>query len=223
MNIIGQKELLISNHRISVRQTRAGSDGEDLITPDGQWDIMVYKLCGDVQVLLFDRPLLEPVQVPVIAGQEQLIISFHVGSYIAQIARSDEGVQFLPVKDNKTFELAGTTFTVPDFEEVESTITALIESGILVQDKVVAKTAHKQKPGASIRTIQRQFRNVTGMTPYYYAQAERAREAATLLRQGKSALATAHDLGYTDQFHMTHALKKFVGKTPRQIQQEERS
>jgi AraC-like DNA-binding protein len=222
VNIIGQKELLISNHRISVSQTRADSGGEDLITPDGQWDIMVYKLRGDVQVLLFDRPLLEPVRVPVIAGQEQLIISFHAGSYMAQIARSDEGAQFLPVKDNKTFELAGTTFALPTLETVENFVEALIERGILVQDKVVAKTAHNRKPGASIRTIQRQFRQVTGMTPYYYAQAERARQAATLLREGKPTITVAYELNYTDQFHMTHALKKFVGKTPRQIQQEEK-
>lgn len=221
VNIIQQKEFSISNHRISVCQTYADTDGEDLITPDGQWDIMVYKLRGKVQVLLFDRPLLQPVSVPVIAGQEQLIISFYAGSYMAQIVRSDEGVQFLQVNDNKVFELGDQVFAIPTFETVEDTIRNLIESGVLIQDKVVAKTAYREKPGASSRTIQRQFRYVTGMTPYYYMQAERAREAARLLRQGKSAISVAHDLDYADQFHMSHALKKFIGKTPRQIKREE--
>lgn len=222
VNIIGQKEFSISNHNIIVSQTRADHDGEDLIAPDGQWDIMIYKLHNTIQVLLFDRPLLEPVRVPVVAGQEQLIISFYAGSYMPGITRSDDGVHFLPVKDNQTFQLGGRSFTIPTFETVEHTITTLVESGILVQDKVVAKTAHKQKPGASTRTIQRQFRQVTGMTPYYYAQAERARQAAVLLRQGMSTLVVAHELQYSDQFHMTHALKKFVGKSPRELRQEQK-
>ena len=221
MNSIRQKEFSISNHRITVTQTRADSDGEDLITPDGYWDIMVYKLYGKVEVLLFDRPLLEPARVPVIAGQEQLIISFDAGSYIAQKLRSEQGVQFLPVKDNATFQIDDYIFVIPTFETAEDTVKDLLESGILLQDKVVARRAHEEKPGASTRTIQRQFQRITGMTPYYYVQAERARRAAALLRQGKPTLAVAHELNYTDQFHMTRSLKKFVGKTPRQIRQED--
>lgn len=79
VNIIRQKEFSIVSHRVGVIQTCADSDGEDLIAPDGQWDIMVYKLRGKIQVLLFDRPLLQPATVPVVAGQEQLIISFYAG------------------------------------------------------------------------------------------------------------------------------------------------
>lgn len=68
--------------------------------------------------------------------------------------------------------------------------------------------------------MQRQFRHITGMTPHYYAQAVRARQAFLLLQQGESAIAVAHELGYSDQFHMTHALKRFVGKTPREIKRD---
>lgn len=220
MNIIRQKTLDISGHHITVVQTYADSDGEDLVVPDGFWDILIYKLQGVTQVLLFDRPLLKPVKVPIIAGQEQLIISFHAGSYVTQIPRSEDGVHFLPVLDNGAFRIGSHAFTIPTFETVEDIVRGLIENGILVQDKVIARTTQHQKQGASIRTVQRQFRNITGMTPHYYAQATRAREAATLLRQGKPAVTVAHDLNYTDQFHMTHALKKFIGKTPREIMRE---
>ncbi|HEX6258484.1 MAG TPA: hypothetical protein VFZ48_03320 [Candidatus Saccharimonadales bacterium] len=58
MNIIRQKTFDISGHHITVVQTYADSSGEDLVMPDGHWDIMVYSLQNTVQVLLFDRPLL---------------------------------------------------------------------------------------------------------------------------------------------------------------------
>lgn len=220
MNSIKQKVFDMAGHHITVAQTYADSDGEDLVVPDGHWDIMVYRLRGSVKVLVFDRPLLQPVKVPVVAGQEQLIISFHAGSYLTKIPRSQEGVHFLPVLDKKTFTIGSHALTIPSFETAEATIRDLIDHGILVQDKIVARTTQNQKQGASIRTVQRQFRHITGMTPHYFAQASRARQAAALLREGKSALAVAHELQYTDQFHMTHALKKFIGKTPRQIMQE---
>ncbi|HEX6258485.1 MAG TPA: AraC family transcriptional regulator [Candidatus Saccharimonadales bacterium] len=157
--------------------------------------------------------------MPVKAGQGQLIISFHAGSYVAQIPRSEDGVRFLPVHNNRTFDIGPHTLAIPTFETVEDTVRHLIERGILLQDKVVARTTQNQKQGASIRTVQRQFRNITGMTPHYYAQAARARQAVELLQQGKPAITVAHELNYTDQFHMTHALKKFTGKTPREIMQ----
>jgi AraC-like DNA-binding protein len=220
MNTIRQKSFDIGGHHITVVQTYADKDGEDLVAPDGHWDIMVYKLKGVYQVLLFDRPLLQPVKVPVIAGQEQLIVSFHAGSYITQIPRSEKGVHFLPVQNNE-FHIGSCAFAIPTFEKVEEFVQALIEKSILIQDKVVVRTTQNQKQGASIRTVQRQFRRITGMTPHYYAQALRARQAAIMLRQGHPPVTVAHELGYADQFHMTHALKKFVGKTPREIMQED--
>lgn len=220
MNIIRQMELDILGHHITVVQTYADSDGEDLVVPDGLWDILVYKLQGVTQVLLFDRPLSEPVKVPVIANQEQLIISFHAGSYLTKIPRSEDGVHFLPVQKDGTFRIGPLVIAIPTFESVEATVHSLIESGILVQDKVVSRTTQNQKQGASVRTVQRQFRHITGMTPHYYMQAARARQAAEFLRQGKPAISVAHELNYTDQFHMTHALKRFVGKTAREIMRE---
>ncbi|HEX8763331.1 MAG TPA: helix-turn-helix domain-containing protein [Candidatus Saccharimonadales bacterium] len=207
-------------HNIVVTQTRANVSGEDLVVPDGQWDIMAYTLHGNTQMLLFDQPLQGPVKVPVVAGQQQLIISFHAGSYIAKVPRSKRGVHFLLVQNNQTFQLADRTFPIPTFDTVEDFTKALIESNILVQDRVVTQAAHSQKPNASTRTVQRQFRHVTGMTPHYYAQAVRARQAFFLLQRGEPAITVAHELGYTDQFHMTHALKRFVGKTPREIKRD---
>ena len=49
MNIIRQKTLDVSGHHITVVQTYADSDGEDLVVPDGFWDILVYKLHGVTQ------------------------------------------------------------------------------------------------------------------------------------------------------------------------------
>lgn len=100
-------------------QTQANADGEDLVVPDGQWDIMAYMLHGNTQMLLFDRPLQGPVKVPVVAGQQQLIISFHAGSYMAKIPRSKQGVHFLLVQNNQTFQLADKTFPIPTFDTLK--------------------------------------------------------------------------------------------------------
>jgi methylphosphotriester-DNA--protein-cysteine methyltransferase len=38
-----------------------------------------------------------------------------------------------------------------------------------------------------------------------------------MLQQGASILDTVYSLGYFDQPHLTHALKRFMGQTPAQF------
>ncbi len=46
---------------------------------------------------------------------------------------------------------------------------------------------------------------------------QRARYATTLLKQGMSILDVVEMAGYSDQPHLTHALKYLMGHTPAQI------
>jgi AraC-like DNA-binding protein len=48
-------------------------------------------------------------------------------------------------------------------------------------------------------------------------QIERARSAAVMLREGVSILDTVVELGYSDQPHLTRALKYYAGMTPGQL------
>jgi len=69
----------------------------------------------------------------------------------------------------------------------------------------------------SPRSIQRYFQRSTGLTQRSIFQIERARQAAALLEQGVTILDAVDLAGYTDQAHLTKALKRYIGLTPAQI------
>ena len=54
-------------------------------------------------------------------------------------------------------------------------------------------------------------------------QIERARYATTLLRQGLSILDVVYEAGYSDQPHLTRALKQLIGLTPAQLTDRSRN
>jgi len=77
------------------------------------------------------------------------------------------------------------------------------------------------RPGElSTRTAQRRFLRATGLTHGVFRQIERARHAATLLKQGAGILDTVQEAGYFDQAHLTRSLKHLIGRTPGQILRE---
>jgi methylphosphotriester-DNA--protein-cysteine methyltransferase len=67
------------------------------------------------------------------------------------------------------------------------------------------------------RTVRHRFLRATGLTQLHIYQAERARRAEALLRQGVSILDTVFEAGYYDQPHLTRSLKRFIGHTPAQL------
>ena len=70
---------------------------------------------------------------------------------------------------------------------------------------------------SSERTAQRWTRRSTGLTRRAIGQIERALRAVELVRQGAPLREVAQGAGYADQAHLTRALKRFVGITPRQV------
>jgi AraC-like DNA-binding protein len=77
--------------------------------------------------------------------------------------------------------------------------------------------------GISARTVQRRLVQATGLTQSDVLQIERARYATTLLKQGLSILDTVHQAGYYDQPHLTRSLKHYVGQTPAQLANQNRT
>jgi AraC-like DNA-binding protein len=59
--------------------------------------------------------------------------------------------------------------------------------------------------------------NTTGLSPYFFHQIQRAQHATQLLQQGTPIAQVAIEAGYTDQAHMTKAVKALMGLTPAQI------
>ncbi|HVI69512.1 MAG TPA: helix-turn-helix domain-containing protein [Magnetospirillaceae bacterium] len=198
-----------------VRKSMAITTGKELITPDGCWDIMVYKHQGSTKVMLVSSPLVSPAEVPHFAGQEMLVITFEPGAFIfAQLPLTVAGMHELSLVGKRSFWLGSSVIEIPNFENADTFADRLRRDGFLINDTVVENALVGKSDEQQSRTRQRHFRRVMGMSLVYFRQIERANAAADRLRRGSPILQVAHDLGYSDQFHMANSLRRILGQTP---------
>jgi len=123
----------------------------------------------------------------------------------------------LPDATSTRFWLHGSAWQFPDYENADTFIARLVREGLLAREPVVEAALHNRLRGLSPRTAERRFLRATGLTQGTVRQIERARYAATLLRQGASILDTVARAGYYDQPHLTRAMRHFIGQTPAQL------
>jgi hypothetical protein len=123
----------------------------------------------------------------------------------------------LPNANGKSFQLDGSAWEYPDFENAETFVKRLAKAGLISRNLVVDEVLGAHPPTRSVRSAQRHFLQATGMTYSSYRQIERARYATNLLKQGVSVLDTVHLAGYFDQAHLTRSLKHLIGETPVEI------
>jgi len=71
--------------------------------------------------------------------------------------------------------------------------------------------------GVSLRSLQRLVKSETGQTPQFWFSLARIRKAGRALLNCDSLSDTAIDAGFSDQAHMNREMKKWFGKTPKQI------
>jgi hypothetical protein len=129
----------------------------------------------------------------------------------------------LPDAVSKFFWLQGSAWQFPDFENADTFVDRLARDGLLVREPVVGAALQGYLKDSSLRSAQRYFRRTTGLTHSYLRQIERARYATLLLQQGVSILDAVFEAGYFDQSHLTRSLKHFIGQTPTQIMDKNRS
>ena len=110
--------------------------------------------------------------------------------------------------------LGGRRAPVPEWPELEDFVERLISGGALESDPYVRRCLRGDEVGYTLRTWQRRFRAVTGITRKQIEQLERARRAFALLRRGIRAAEVAQLAGYADQSHLTRSLKLMRGETP---------
>lgn len=193
-------------------------------TPDGCWDIVVLGKQGKTIVLhtgLISRPVLL-VNEP---GDSYMAISFKPGVFVPQRPGSqmlDRGL-LRPLASAHQFCFEAETLEIPGFENAEGLVDRLVRRGRLAYDELVAGVAEGRQPAATVRTLQRHFQTVLGMTPKQFAQIKRACGAVELLRGGMAPSAVAAAAGYADQPHLTRALKHLVQRTPAEIAREARA
>jgi AraC-like DNA-binding protein len=123
----------------------------------------------------------------------------------------------LPLASSKSFWLNGSAWQFPSFENADTFIDRLTRSALLVYDPLIDTALREQPHHLSNRTMQRRFLQATGLSYNMVYQIQRARYATTLLEQGRSILDVVEIAGYSDQPHMTRALRNLMGQTPAQI------
>lgn len=90
----------------------------------------------------------------------------------------------------------------------------LLADDLRTLDPLVLSTWAEEK-GLRPETLSRGFRAAYGCTPKAYRADVRARAAAAAARKGDEPFAAiAHQLHFTDQAHMTHAVAALTGATP---------
>ena len=134
----------------------------------------------------------------------------------------DTGVN-MPTTSRNSFWLSGSTWQLPNYDNADTFVDWLVRKELLVRDPIVDATLQGNGKERDLRTIQRRFLRATGLTQSAIRQIERARYATHLLQQGVSILDTVEQVGYFDQSHLTRSLKHYVGQTPAQILQKNRS
>lgn len=158
---------------------------------------------------------------PVPEGAAFVGIEFAVGTSLRAVptaALVDGGVE-LPDATRGTFRLGGGRWETPGPDDAEALVDRLVRAGVVVRDPLVAEVRRGHDPAVSARTVERRFRAATGLTQGAVRQIERARQAATLLAAGVPAVDVVARLEYFDAPHLAHALRRYVGRTARQLQE----
>lgn len=111
-------------------------------------------------------------------------------------------------------------YFAPRLARKTSTVTASIIRTILQQKGNFRVGQLEALTGYTCRTIQRQFRQDTGMSPKAFGRIMRCQSALNSLHQGASVSFSelALNLGFSDQSHFLREFKKLISTTPLDFQ-----
>ena len=146
-------------------------------------------------------------------------IAFKLGTFVPQISPSAliDGNIVLPGTSGRSFSLGHSAWQFPNYENADTFVDQLVRAGVLVHDPLLNVVHQGHSQSLSLRMVQYRVLRSTGLSQRTIRQIERARYAATLLKQGVSIFDTVYEAGYSDQPHLTRSLKRFIGHTPAAI------
>lgn len=158
---------------------------------------------------------------PVPEGVAFVGIEFAVGTYLRTVSTAalvNGGVE-LPDTTCGTFRLDGVRWQTPGPDDAEALVDRLVRAGTVIRDPLVTEVRRGHSPAVSDRTVERRFRAATGLTRGAVRQIERAREASALLAGGVPSTGVIARLAYFDEPHLARALRRYVGRTARQLRE----
>jgi AraC-like DNA-binding protein len=203
-------------------RTHDTSDGTYLAAADACWDMIFIRSVHGNRALL-SGPSSQTTPVPYRAGNRNLGIRFHRGTFLTHVPASAmvDTTEALPMPGEESFVLAGLDWVMPTFESADEFIADLERLELLSDDPVAMAALRGEAPAASRRSVQRHVAGATGLSANRILQIVRARTAAERLRRGEPILDVAHDMGYADQAHLTRDLKRLTGYTPGQTKRRD--
>ncbi|MFI0898419.1 AraC family transcriptional regulator [Streptomyces sp. NPDC020983] len=136
-----------------------------------------------------------------------------------------DGYAPFPVTDSGRIVIGGGDWEAPTYENVEHFVRRLQGAGLLVRQRLGDEEHVGGRPeaGPSARTRQRRYRAITGLSQTAVTQIDRANAAATMLRDGHDWPTVVGTLGYFDQAHLAHALRRYIGRTARELRAGDRA
>lgn len=202
-----------------VWQTQSHSAGRFISTAASQWEMVLMKHRGRTTFVI-RGPSTTAHLADFPAEAEFFGIVFKLGTYLPDlptVERLDRKDVTLPKASGRSVWLNSATWQLPTYDNADTFIRRLVRAGQLMHDPIVEAVLQKQQPTLSRRALQYRFVRATGLSGKTVQQIERARQAITLLEQGVSILDVVTEAGYFDQAHLTHAMRRFAGRTPAQI------
>ena len=199
--------------------------GDFLSIAMSRWEMVVSKY-RDKTYMTVRGPETKATSWPVtIVGTEFFGIRFNAGTVMPHLPAStlvDRNVD-LPEASSISFWLNGSAWQFPSYENADTFVERLAHEDLLARDPVVEAALQGQLKDLTTRTARRHFMRTTGLTKKAIQQIERARYATVLLQESVSTLDVVSEAGYFDQPHLIRALKHFIGQTPTQIIQKNKS
>jgi helix-turn-helix protein len=193
--------------------------GDFLSVASSQWEMVVSTYQGETAITVRGpETKVTPMRVTLV-GAEFFGIIFKYGAFMPRFpvgALVDADLD-LPDASSTSFWLNGSAWQFPNYENADTFVERLVKEDLLVCDPIIQPVLRGESQELSPRSIQRRFVQATGLTQGFIRKIERARHATILLQEGVSILDTVERAGYSDQAHLTRALKQLIGKTPAQI------
>jgi AraC-like DNA-binding protein len=202
----------------AIYRTRSLGGGSFMSIAASQWEMVITKQRGKATLSL-RGPETKASPAPIPEDAEFLGIIFKHGTYMPHLPAKklvDEEIH-LPETVKNSFQLFGDTWEFPDFENVETFVNRLIHEDLLAHDQIVDDALRGNTQDLSLRSVQRHFLQITGLTYKTIQQIKRARQALALLQSGVPISETTYQIGYFDQSYLTRSVKRLLGQTPAQI------
>jgi hypothetical protein len=184
------------------------------------WGLVFWEREGK-QYASVSGPETRTGNAPVPEGASFVGIEFAVGTSLRSVPTSTlvDGGAHLADTTRRTFQLDGVRWATPGPDDAEALVGRLVCAGAVVRDPLVTEIRRGHRPSVSERTVERRFRTATGLTRGAIRQIVRARTAATRLALGDTVADTISEFGYFDEPHLARALRRYVGRTARQLRE----